>query len=229
MTITINGNFVLDQTTGLQTGATTDTGSDVTLGSLPSAFSSRLSTLGFSTTFASTVGVGKSADDFIAVTGGATVTSLSLLDINGSALNGDASNLFTLEGKQVYLYLDATNPNIVLGREGSSASTANASGDIVLAIYLEPNAGLTQARMWSILSEPLSHPDGTSADDRIDLGNNLKIGATSVTTFSFANAPSGDNLFMAFGSTSSAIVVTGLNPNNNNTDWTSTRRAASAR
>lgn len=217
MTITITGNFVLDQTAGLQTP--TD-GNDVAVGMLPSAFSTRLFTgLSLSNAFPTMVGVGKSADNFITVSAAGTITALSLLDSGGGALNGDPSGVFALNGNQIFFYADSMNPNIVLGRVGSDATTADPAGAIALALYLEPtNAALTQARMWSVTFQPLQNNlNGLDPDDRIDFGNNLKVGATSVTNFSFANAPSGDNLFMAFGSTSSAIVVTGLNPNNNNT------------
>jgi hypothetical protein len=208
-TITINGNFVLDETPGLQDN-------DVAVGMLPAAFANRLFTdLGLSNAFATSVGVGKSADNFITVASDTPVTGLSWVDSGGGALNGDPTGLFTLDGNEIYLYTDSVNPNIVLGREGSGGM-ADPNGSIVFALFLEPtNASNTAARVWSITFEALADNDAANnPDNRIDLGNSLGIAAAALQTFNFDGAPAGNVLFMAFGTTASAILVNGEDPAN---------------
>jgi VCBS repeat-containing protein len=205
MTITLNGTLYGDETSGLQANDTSV--------SAPSPFTTRLTALGVS--IGNALDVATSASNFITVTGTGTVASLTFTDSTGGSLNGDASGLYTLDGHQIFLYADSTNPNIVLGLEGSDASTASSSGPIAFALYLAPNGSLTQAQMWSAQFLAIKHDQSpTNYNELLTLGDSLKVSAVTTQTFNFANAPSGSVEFMAFGTTSSAVVVTGLSSSN---------------
>lgn len=137
------------------------------------------------------------------------------LDSNGqnpAPVNGLDSGQQTLDGNEIFLYTDPDNDNVLLGREGSG-TTADADGQIVFAVYLEEvtdqNNVITGGQLWTVLFEPLAHPDDTNSDDVVKLPNTLGVAATGEQNFSFAGAPSGNNLFMAFGSASDALLVSG--------------------
>jgi len=174
-TITINGSVTLDESLGLQnigSSAPEDANdSDVSLATLQSgatAFSDRLFNsvasggLGLSTTFATDNGVAESASNFITVSGG-TVTSLGFVKDDGTALpvypgvaaGGVATTLSALEGGTISLFADAALGNrMVLG--------VDANNDIVFAIFMDPNAALTSARVWKVQFEAISNPDATN-------------------------------------------------------------------
>lgn len=208
MTITLNGTLYGDETIGLQAGT------NETASTPPTTFTSELTAQGVS--IANALDVANNAN-FINVTG--TLASLTLTDNTGGALDGDASGLYALNGNQIYLYADPSNPAVVFGRVGSGPGTANPSGAIAFALYLDftldPNASSTTAQMWSAQFLPLQHSDSpTNYNELATLANNLYVSAVNTQSFSFANAPSGSVEFMAFGNTSSAIVVTGLSSSN---------------
>ena len=138
------------------------------------------------------------------------------LDSNGenpTAVDGLDSGRMTLDGNEIFLYADPNNDNVIIGREGSG-TTADPDGAPVLAVYLEEQTNtsgqITGATYWMVLLEPLFHPDGTNPDDMVTLPDTLGVAATGEQNFSFANAPAGNNTFMAFGTTASAILVTGV-------------------
>src|SRR5262249_38695997 len=171
-TITITGSVTLDESLGLQNGSITPTpppgednnDSDVALSTLQSAvaaFSNRLFNsaanggLGLSTTFATNNGVAESASGFITVSGG-TVASLGFVKDDGSALpvyagvatGGVATTLNAVNGGVISLFADATLGNrMVLG--------VDANNDIVFAIFMDPNAALTSARVWTVQFEAI--------------------------------------------------------------------------
>jgi hypothetical protein len=222
MAIQVNSSVTLDEGEELQTLLTTDDGNDVAYGDLPSLFYDKLfgnaaGQLNLSTAFPDAIGVGESADDMLTVTGSGTLSDVQFHDSAGGALDGDDSGLWTLGDRKIFLYADSDNPNIVYGREGTAGGTADSSGTIVLALYLEVSGDSSSAKVWSVLFEALRHPDDSSADDTVDLDGNITVGAVSNETYSFAGAPAGQNLFMAFASSTNptnAIVVTGRDPAN---------------
>src|SRR5262245_6141250 len=114
-----------------------------------------------------------------------TFSGFGFTDANGNALDGDGSGLFTLENKQIFLYVSPTNDNIVLGREGTNGTTANPSGDIVFSVYLEETGTPSSpaGRFWTALFEPLKHTNANDPDDFLDLGNNLKVAASESISF----------------------------------------------
>jgi hypothetical protein len=139
-----------------------------------------------------------------------TLGNIALTDVNGDAFDGLDSGLSTTSGQSILLYSDPANDNIVVGRAGG------ATGAIVFAVYLEPTGGTTPtgARMWTVQYQAIQHPDTGDHDDSVDLTGLVHVTAFESQSFSFANAPSGQNLFMMFGNTSGAILVTGEQPAN---------------
>jgi len=171
-----------------------------------------------------------SGENLLTITG--TYIDLAFTDAQGDPL-GDTSNtlagqnwsgLYTLDGTKIFLFTDSTNNNIVYGRKGNDGGTltnpnddtANSSGTIVFAAYLEETAG--GAKVWTVLREPLKQPDTSATtnnhDDVVDMTNNLYVSATTDIGFDFAGVPSGQNLFLMFANTGGTvgIVVTGKSP-----------------
>ncbi|MGE5548538.1 MAG: hypothetical protein ACM33T_16650 [Solirubrobacterales bacterium] len=196
------------QNTGIPSGGEDNNDNDVAISNLPSTFSTYLfTTLALDNSFPTAVGVGKSASDFISVSSTGTITSLQFTDAQGGALDGDSSDLYTLDGNQIFLYV-AEGGSVVLGREGSG-TTADPAGDVVFAAYLQPASNLTTATVWTVLFEPLKNSDNTSIDEPDDVGTNLAVTATESLEFHFDALPSGQNLFGIVGDVNDALVVIG--------------------
>jgi hypothetical protein len=219
LTINVFGSTKIDETTGLQDD-------DVALNTVPSNVSTAFSNAGVNLANAIQVAGGGGNDLTVTPDTGFTVNGLGFVDPSGGALDGDASGLFTLEGRQIFLYADPNNDNVVLGREGTLAGVADPSGAIVLAVYVEEtttNSLITGGKFWTALFEPLKHTDNNDPDFTVNLDNKLKVAATQSNTFLFDNAPSGANEFMMFGNnpggvSTAGIVVTGRAPDPNTED-----------
>jgi len=228
-TITITGSLTLDESLGLQNigspAAEDANDSDVSLATLQSgasAFSNRLFNsvasggLGLSTTFATGNGVAESASNFITVSGG-TVASLGFVKDDGSALptyagvatggiplNGPTSPR-AVNGGTISLFADATLGNrMVLG--------VDANNDIVFAIFMDPNATLTSARVWTVQFEAISNPVATNSDDPVDLTGFIDVGASTFLSFTFDALHAGSNLFGAVGDVNNSIIVIAEHP-----------------
>src|SRR6516164_9131618 len=228
-TITITGSLTLDESLGLQNigspAAEDANDSDVSLATLQSgasAFSNRLFNsvasggLGLSTTFATGNGVAESASNFITVSGG-TVASLGFVKDDGSALPtyaGVATGGIPLTGPTspravnggtISLFADATLGNrMVLG--------VDANNDIVFAIFMDPNATLTSARVWTVQFEAISNPVATNSDDPVDLTGFIDVGASTFLSFTFDALHAGSNLFGAVGDVNNSIIVIAEHP-----------------
>lgn len=193
-------------------------------GDLPDAFEARLYALFGNTTVPDTqfkvalsgyAGSGN-GDDLVTITN--SYTDLAFTDAAGLPLDGDWSGLYTTDGTQIFLYTDTDN-NVVLGRKGTAAGdpnaeddTANPSGQIVFAGYLEQTA--TGAKVWMVQFAPIYNTVSTDPDDPVDLSGHLWVGMTQQVGFDFTGVPSGQNLFLMFADTSRhvGIVVTGRAP-----------------
>ncbi|MCA1407294.1 hypothetical protein I6F26_14290 [Ensifer sp. IC3342] len=242
ITITPTGAFVvLDETDGLQNATATPSpagdadDNDILSSSppLPTAFSGRLTTLGLTVDEAALSGYNgaNTGSNILTVTGASLSSDFALTGANGvaftdyvtGATSTFSSGLFAVADDgtitEVFLFADPTNNNIVYGVAGDTGDDP-----IAFAVYLEEvkdgNGITTGAKMWTVIADgyTLAHnTDGTSVadhDDFLDLTNKLFVAAIGDTEFSFANAPSGQNLFMMFGNTSLAILVTGEDPAN---------------
>jgi len=218
--VAINGSVTLDESAGLQVSGVAVAGednndNDVALSTLQSqapTFYTRLFTgLGLSTTFATQNGVAKSADNFIAVTGTGTITSLGFTKADGSALPvlggadpGVASGLSAVTGGAITLFADSVLGNrMVVG--------VDTAGDKVFALFLDPASGLASAKVWVVQFEAISNPGAGNPDDAVSLSG-LGVGAGSSLQFDFDQLHSGSNLFGTIGDTTNALVIIAEHP-----------------
>ncbi|WP_242443173.1 hypothetical protein [Pseudomonas sp. LFM046] len=219
MTITLTDSLtVLDETAGLQNSTATGSApqdandTEILVASLPSIFS----TLGAGTAIGAalsgyTGAAGNTGSN--AFTLSSSVSDIGFVGPNGAPLNGLDSGLDTLDGTSILLYTSTTNNNVLLGRAG-------VDGPIVFAAYIEETA--TGGKIWTAQYQPLAHPITTNPDDALTLLDKVFIGTSQDLTFSLANAPSGQNLFLMFTTatpnvvggriTDPTIIATGKNP-----------------
>ncbi|WPH16247.1 DUF5801 repeats-in-toxin domain-containing protein [Variovorax paradoxus] len=198
----------LDESAGLQNSVDTPApagdanDNDILASSLPTAFGSRLTTLGAAAptkvALSGYTGGNTGANVFtFSATG--TVTDLSFTGATGAPLNGLDSGLDTADGDDIFLFTDTTNNNIVLGKTGA--------GVIVFAAYLEETGTpVSGAKIWMVQYEALSNPDATNADDAIDLAGKVFVSVSQDAEFNLAGAPSGQNLFLMFTKVNPTIV-----------------------
>jgi T1SS-143 domain-containing protein len=194
-------DVTLDETAGLQNAtATSSPGEDAndndTARSLPSDFSTRLTTLAAGTAMEAALsghdGANEGSNAFT-ISGATSATDVSFVGANGAPLNDVDSGLFTLDGTSILLYTDTENNNILLGRAGG------ATGAIVFAAYIEETGSpVTGGKIWTVEYQPIKHPGTTNPDDSVDLTDLVFIGASQNLEFSLDNAPSGQNLFLMF-------------------------------
>ncbi|MCT9812519.1 DUF5801 domain-containing protein, partial [Acidovorax sp. Be4] len=219
--ITTTGvKVALDETPNLQNATITPAipgdadDNDILASSLPLAFSGRLTTLNAGAAIdAALSGYDGSNTGLNAFTitpdSGGTITDIRFTDSTGALLDGLDSGLDTASGANIYLYTDTTDNNIVLGRAAATDGSADPNGAIVFAAYIEETgASMTGGKIWTTLYQPLYHNDPTNPDDSLNLLNKVFIGTTQDSTFSLANAPSGQNLFLMF-TTANPTVVNG--------------------
>jgi hypothetical protein len=215
-------SLIEDETLGVQTPGTADTGNelDVTLsagvlGGFLTAFNTYLNGLSLSTAqkeFARDHDGASSASDLVLVTttAGEIVSDLFFSDAAGNALDGDAvAGMFTVAGnQQVYLwsfgdYCIASTSNV---------SAFEAGSRVVAAFYLNEASDHKSAQVQMVTFEALSHPDGTNADDALNFTNVLQVSASGSTSFNFNSLQSGSSLWVAVGSSSGGVLVTGGSP-----------------
>ncbi|MCP1478313.1 hypothetical protein J2Y88_000624 [Pseudomonas chlororaphis] len=209
-------NVALDETSGLQNATATPdpTGdaddNDILLAALPSTFATRLTALGAGTAtdaalsgYTGALGDTGSNAFTLNLAPGAINVDISFTDSFGAALNGLDSGLDTLDGIDILLYTDTDN-NILLGRAGGP------DGAIVFAAYIEETGSpLSGGKIWTVEYQPLKHPDGSNPDDALNLLDKVFIGASQDLTFSLADAPSGQNLFLMFTKANPTVVDDG--------------------
>ncbi|ROL89643.1 DUF5801 repeats-in-toxin domain-containing protein [Pseudomonas chlororaphis] len=209
-------NVALDETSGLQNATATPnpTGdaddNDILLAALPSAFATRLTALGAGTAtdaalsgYTGALGDTGSNAFTLNLAPGAINVDISFTDSFGAALNGLDSGLDTLDGIDILLYTDTDN-NILLGRAGGP------DGAIVFAAYIEETGSpLSGGKIWTVEYQPLKHPDANNPDDALNLLDKVFIGASQDLTFSLADAPSGQNLFLMFTKANPTVVDDG--------------------
>ncbi|QQX56453.1 DUF5801 repeats-in-toxin domain-containing protein [Pseudomonas chlororaphis] len=206
-------NVALDETSGLQNATATPApagdadDNDILLAALPSAFATRLTALGAGTAtdaalsgYTGAVGDTGSNAFTLNLAPDAINVDISFTDSLGAPLDGLDSGLDTLDGTSILLYTDTDN-NILLGRAGGP------DGAIVFAAYIEETGSpLSGGKIWTVEYQPLKHPDASNPDDALNLLNKVFIGASQDLTFSLANAPSGQNLFLMFSKANPTVV-----------------------
>ena len=179
--ITINGYLIEDEGLGLTTlAADSDTGdpygpdNNVVLSSFQSSVPTS-STLGAALTTlsiypstmtgtgtAAAIGISESA---IVTTSGVDNSTLQFATSGGGSLSGVNTGFKAIDGGGIFLYSDPSNPDIVLGREGTFNGTTwvpSSSGKVAFALLLQPtSAGAT---IWAVQYEALTDPQNGSED-----------------------------------------------------------------
>lgn len=219
----IDGNLTLDQTAGVQTTLTTDTGNDMdpgivldgsnNLDGLDSDFETFLTGLGLSQPqkdFAVLTDSAGSEANFIQVTpeGGESINDLKFVADSSTAVSG----LTTLDNASLYLHVDATGNYATL-----TTSATDGAGRIVAAFALTnesvDGSGVWTAGVQMVTFEPINHPDAGNPDDTLPLTDALKIAADTAVTFSFDQLAAGNFLWAAVGDGGSAMLITGQDLN----------------
>jgi hypothetical protein len=203
-TITHDETAELQNSTATPSPAGDADDNDVLFSSIPGVFSTRLGQL----TSATALGAAGSPGNVVTFSDLTGTFNIALTDADGNPLFNDDSGLVTTGGDAIFLFTD-TNDNIVLGK--------TSSGTLVFAIYLEETGGSppTGAKLWTVQYEAIDHgDDNNDPDSAVDLTDLVYVTASAEQSFPFAGAPSGQNLFMMFGTTSQAILVTGEDPAN---------------
>ncbi len=211
-----DGYVVLDESQGLQntavaTATEDNDDNDISSASLPSAFSTRLfdaGELNLSTAFALANGVAQ--NDFISLTDGSTLTGFvmssgdPLLAYEGGVTDpttGVLAGFTTVDGEAIYLFADQDS-----GLGASMFLGVDASGDIVLAGYLEADGTISTVQF-----EAISNPGVGDHDDPVDLSGLLDVAASGTIDFDFDDLPSSNNLFATLDASPDgpAIVIFG--------------------
>src|SRR5215471_3871447 len=223
MTITFTpsaSGVTLDETGGLQFNgsigntvpATDNDDSDVTLATLvaqKAALNTELfTTLALSSAFSSANGLAHG-------TLGTATSTTPITAITPSFTNGTSSGLFTTDGKELFLYSTALDPELVLLRKAGAGGVADPNGAIAAAIYLDVDVDGSQTSeqvdAWIVQFAALKNNNAANPDDTLTLAN-LSLSVSAQLHFDFSGAPSGSNYFMMFGSPSAALLVSGANP-----------------
>lgn len=179
-TITIVGDLVLDQSAG-----TTDDDVAISVvngvisGSLDAAFLTYLNGLNLSAAQLAYADTAEAASQI----GLVSVTPSSgeiIAELEFSPLNHASSGLFTLDGEEIFL---------TTVQNGSAVEARDASGDLVAAFYIIPNATNTSGTVQAITFEAIDHPTNPDPDDRVDFSDILKVRALSEVS-----TPIGDHI-----------------------------------
>ena len=99
---------------------------------------------------------------------------------------GVATGLSAVNGGAISLFADATLGNRMV-------LVVDANNDIVFAIFMDPNAALTSARVWMTQFEAISNtPDATNPDDFVNLFDTIGVGDQHSVDFRLQRGASGD-------------------------------------
>ena len=210
LNISYTGNQTsLDESAGLQnaelgTTARDRDDHDTHIDAVPATFGARLVEMGLGDpAHAALSGFdGFSGGNAFEFDSDASTIFMALVDGDGEAFNGADSGLRTVIGESIYLYSDTHNPAIVFGTTDL--------GDVVFAVYLEHTENSVQGgALWSVLYQPLEHPDPMDTDEAVDLSGLVFAQVSTANGQDLHEIPSGNHLFFMVGNASSGYVVTG--------------------
>ncbi|RWL49037.1 MAG: hypothetical protein EOR60_03535 [Mesorhizobium sp.] len=161
--------------------------------------------------------------DFViaSASAGETINSVTLTqNASGAAFSttvGVNSGIKTVDGNYVWLFQDATHPNVVIGVIGTSDANAApaASGPLAFSFALLSTATTGHFDLYTVQYVPLFNPIATDPDDRIDLTDKVfaSVSGTTVVGFTGQNAAPGNHDFYLINSPDDAtkqILVTGF-------------------
>jgi hypothetical protein len=215
MEITITGTLRNDQTAGLQDNDFAISGDLTGLNSTFRTFllglSGDLALSAGQLAFADNVEAARTSSTFVTVDAqGSNISNLFFSDGAGALLNGDqvfisaGVPLQTVDGSNVYLHSYAGG-DIVL----ATTSATEGVGDVVAAFYLNEAINHLSAGVEMVTFIPIKHPDATNPDDSINWTNLLNVSGSGSLTLDFDQLHSGESLWVAVGSPSGAVLVTG--------------------
>jgi hypothetical protein len=216
MAITVTTTKVIvDETTGVQlngsTGAGDLSGNEFVFGAagaptVPSAFSAALTdvatglpSVGALSGFSTTASTGVNVIDY----GGTIVTGAAFVGSNGLPLSGVDSGLQTTDGTSVFLYTYSLDNNVLFGVKGNvNPEDDIANAPIVFAAYLQETS--TGVKAWlvqyeSMFNDTLQGNTAAAYDDPVSPDNVIFVALSQQTSFSLTGAPSGQNLFLMYG------------------------------
>jgi hypothetical protein len=218
----------IDETSGAQDASQGGATSNDVGGALPVPFSSALSfeTLAgtqnpvSATALSGATTSSSSGSEVITFSG--TQQDVAFTTSGGAPVAAVDSGITTISGHKVFMYTSSHDNNVLLGREANLDGTANASGAVAFALYMDTGAGgdsgATGAKLWLAQFEALHQDSATDTpNDFVSLAQDLYVTESTQVNFSLSGAPSGNNLFLMFsdGTPSTddvTIVVTGKNP-----------------
>ncbi|TIT83211.1 MAG: hypothetical protein E5W56_03125, partial [Mesorhizobium sp.] len=162
--------------------------------------------------------------DFVqaSASAGETITSVVLTqDSSGTPFSttvGVVTDIQTVDGNYVWLFQDATNPDVVIGVIGTTDNTVepDPTTDPLAFSFGLDHTSTTDADLYLVQYVALQNPDPTKPDDDlIDLTNKVfaSIEGTSQISFTGENAHPGSNEFNLLSSPDDAskqVLVTGL-------------------
>jgi T1SS-143 domain-containing protein len=234
-TITITGNVIEDENLGVTTLApdsdATNSDNNVTLStfqsSIPtsSSLGTELTNLGIypstSTGTGTKAAIGISDNAIVSTSD----TNLIFSNSSGSTLSAVPTGFNALNGNEIFLYSDLSNPDIVLGLEGTG-TTANPNGTVAFALLLQPTSG--GATIWVVQYEALTNTNPSAGEDlnTLNLANLVYVSGTSTSTetFNIGTKLPGNNYWLPFTSSdgTQTVLVTGLDSSASSPDTVNT-------
>ncbi|MDX8504287.1 DUF5801 repeats-in-toxin domain-containing protein [Mesorhizobium captivum] len=178
-------------------------------------------TLTYLLTLGTSIEVAFQSDFVVAsASAGETITSVVLTqNASGTPFSttvGVNSGIQTVDGNYVWLFQDATHPNVVIGVIGTADPNVAPAANGPLAFSFGLDGGGTSPDLYLVQYVPLFNPIATDPDDRIDLTDKVfaSIEGTSQISFSGQNAAPGNHDFYLINSPDDAskqLLVIGLN------------------
>ncbi|WP_292468131.1 DUF5801 repeats-in-toxin domain-containing protein, partial [Mesorhizobium sp.] len=162
--------------------------------------------------------------DFViaSASAGETITSVILTqNLSGtpfSKTDGVNSGIKTADGNYVWLFQDATHPNVVIGVIGTSDPAAEPAetGPLAFSLALISTSTTGHFDLYTVQYVPLFNPIATDPDDRIDLTDKVfaSVAGTTTVGFSGQSAAPGNHDFYLINSPDDAskqLLVVALN------------------
>ena len=160
-----------------------------------------------------------SSSQFVLVTttAGETISDLFFANSTGGLLAGvQVAGMTTLDGQSVYLWSNGNFGSTGDFCVATTSSTAGA-GEVVAAFYLNEASNHLSAQVQMVVFEPIQHNlNGADPDDAVNFTDALRVGASGTLSFDFDQLASQSSLWVAVGNSSEGVLVTGLNPDVDN-------------
>jgi hypothetical protein len=138
--------------------------------------------------------------------------SIRFTDNGGGTLDGDTSGLFTIDGFEIFLWEDPSDPTIVYGIYNDGVDDRLAFA-IEMEVTYAPDLTSATVDLNILTYVAIDHSPGGDPDNSLNLGDNLHIGATDLTgLFDFSDLAATKFLFGVVGSDQGGFIVIGKDP-----------------